>query len=184
MSSKHAPLGPVIYRLPFAVQNAKRFVLFIFGGLSVMVCVWAVTMLNSSVFALADESRKLFTGILGFFTLLIVVGFNAAWWFLRRYPHALVVRERGLVLEHGSRTRSFEFAQVSGIDQRDDGGMPVYVVLLSDGTEVPFGADHASKEAASTIVRQSGLVWSDEPLRAERPGLDRTANEHAPAERR
>jgi hypothetical protein len=54
----------------------------------------ALTILSSSVFALADESRKLFTGILVSFALFIVVGFNAAWWFLRRYSHALVVGER------------------------------------------------------------------------------------------
>ena len=169
MNASGASLGREVYRLPFAVQQAKRFVLFIFGGLTLMVSVWAVTMLNSGVFALADESPKLFKGILTFFTLLIVVGFNAAWWVLRRYPRALVVCERGLVLEHGSRSRRVTFEQVAGIEQRDDGNMPVYVVLLTDGSDIPFGAERASQEAARTIVRLAGLTWSDEPLRAERP---------------
>lgn len=169
MTSSGASLGREVYRLPFAVQQAKRFVYFIFGGLTLMVGVWATTMLNSGVFAVADESPKLFKGILVFFTLLIVVGFNAAWWVLRRYPHALVVRERGLVLEHGSRTRHVTFDQVVGLDQRDDGNMPVHVVLLSDGSDIPFGAERASQEAARVIVRLAGLTWTDEPLRAERP---------------
>lgn len=168
MTSPGAAYGPEIYRLPFAVQQAKRFVIFIFGGLTVMVGVWTATMLNSGVFAIQDESPKLFKGILAFFTLLIVVGFNAAWWVLRRYPHALVVRERGLVLEHGSRTRAVGFEDITGIDQRDDDGMPVYVVLLADGSVIPFGGERPSQEAARAIVRRSGLVWSDEPVRAER----------------
>lgn len=168
MSSDGSPLGREIYRVPFAVQQAKRFVLFIFGGLTVMVSVWATTMLHSSVFALEDESPRLFKGILVFFVLLIVIGFNASWWVLRRFPHALAVRERGIVLEHGSRTRSLGFDQVSGIDQRDDGNMRVYVVIVADGTEIPFGAERASQEAARLIVERSGLVWKDEPLRAER----------------
>jgi len=157
-----------VYRLPFAVQQAKRFVIFIFGGLTVMVGVWATTMLTSTVFAIQDESPQLFRGILIFFTLLIVVGFNVAWWVLRRYPHALVVRERGLVLEHGARTRTIAFEQVTGIDQRDDGSMPVYVVVLADGGDIPFGAERPSQEAAHAIVEQAGLTWTQEPLRAER----------------
>jgi hypothetical protein len=169
VKSKDPSLGRELYRLPFAVQQAKRFVIFIFGGPTVMVSVWAITMLNSAVFALADESHRLFHGILVFFTLLIVVGFNAAWWILRRYPHGLVVRERGLVLDHGSRTRSIGFDEVTGIEQRDDGGMPVYIVVLVDGSSIPFGAERASQEAARVIVRQGGLTWSEEPLRAERP---------------
>jgi hypothetical protein len=168
VKSTGASLGRELYRLPFAVQQAKRFVFFTFGGLTLMVSVWAATMLHSTVFALADESHRLFAGILAFFTLLIVVGFNAAWWVLRRYPHGLVVRERGLVLEHGSRTRSVAFEDVTGIDQRDDGNMCVYVVLLADGSDIPFGAERPSREAAQVIVRQGGLVWRDEPLRAER----------------
>ena len=168
MSSGSASLGPELYRVAFAVQQAKRFVLFIFGGLTVMVTVWATTMLNSSVFALEDESPRLFKGILIFFVILIVVGFNVSWWVLRRFPHALAVRERGIVLEHGAQTRSIGFEQITGIDQRDDGNMRVYVVLVADGSEVPFGAERASKEAARVIVEQSGLVWSEEPLRAER----------------
>jgi hypothetical protein len=169
VNSKGALLGRELCRVPFAVQQAKRFVIFIFGGLTLMVSVWAATMLHSTVFALEDESPKLFTGILVFFTTLIVVGFSAAWWVLRRYPNGLVVRERGLVLEHGSRTRSVGFDDVTGIDQRDDGNMSVYVVLLADGSEIPFGAERPSREAAQVIVRNSGLAWSDEPLRAERP---------------
>lgn len=148
---------------------AKRFVLFIFGGLTLMVGLWTATMLNSSVFALPDESHRLFTGILVFFVVLIVLGFSLAWWVLRRYPQALVVRERGLVLEHGPRSRFIHFEEVAGIDQRnDDDGMPVYVVLVADGSEVPFGAERAAEEAARLIVRESGLIWRDEPTRAER----------------
>ena len=168
MSPTSASLGREIYRVPFAVQQAKRFVLFIFGGLTIMVSVWATTMLHSSVFALEDESPLLFKGILVFFVILIVVGFNVAWWILRRFPHALAVRERGLVLEHGSRTRSIGFDEVTGIDQRDDGNMRVYVVVVADGTEIPFGAETASREAARVIVERSGLVWREEPLRAEK----------------
>jgi hypothetical protein len=169
VNSPSASLGRELYRLPFAVQHAKRFALFVFGGLTVMVSVWVVTMLHSTVFALEGESHRLFNGILAFFSLFIVVGSSAAWWVLRRYPSALVVRERGVVLEHGSRTRSIKFDEVTGIDQRgDDDGMPVYVVLVADGSEVPFGAEGPSREAARMIVLQSGLVWSDEPLRAER----------------
>lgn len=169
VNTQSASLGREIYRVPFAVQQAKRFVLLIFGGLTIMVSVWVWTMLHSTVFALENESRSLFAGILIFFTILIVVGFNVAWWVLRRYPHALVVHERGLVLEHGSRTRSIGFDEVTGIDQRDDGSMPVYVVLVADGSDVAFGAERPSQEAARIIVREAGLVWSEEPLRAERP---------------
>jgi len=168
VSSQGASLGRDIYRVPFAVQQAKRFVLFIFGGLTLMVTVWATTMLGSTVFALDGESHQIFARILVFFTIFVVVGFSAAWWVLSRYPHALVVRERGLVLEHGSRTRSIGFDEVTGIDQRDDEGMPVYVVLIADGSEVPFGAERPSEEAARVIVRKVGLVWSEEPLRAQR----------------
>ena len=168
MSSDAAPLGRAIYRVPFAVQQAKRFVLLIFGGLTLMVSVWATTMLHSSVFALEDESPRLFKGILLFFVILIVVGFNAVWWVLGRFPHALVIRERGVVLEHGSRTRAIGFDEVKGIDQRDDGNMRVYVVLVADGSEIPFGAERASTDAARLIVERSGLTWTEEPLRAER----------------
>ena len=169
VSTNAASLGREIYRLPFAVQQAKRFVLFVFGGLTIMVSVWSVTMLHSTVFALEDESRKLFAGILIFFTVLIVVGFTTAWWVLRRYPHALVVRERGLVLEHGARTRSLGFDAIAGLDQRDDSdGMRVYVVLVADGSEIPFGAERAAEEAARAIVREGGLSWTEEPLRAQR----------------
>ena len=175
MTSAGASLGPEIYRLPFAVQQAKRFVLLIFGGLTGMVGVWATTMLNSGVFALQDESPRLFKGILIFFTLLIVVGFNAVWWVLGRFPHALVVRERGLVLEHGSRSRSVGFEDVKGIEQQDDGGTLVYAVVLADGSAIPFGCERPSQDAAQAIVRQGGLVWSDEPLRAERARTGRAS---------
>lgn len=168
VSQEGAALGPVVYRVPFAAEYARRFVLFVFGGLTLMVSVWTWTMLHSTVFTFEGESHGLFRGILVFFTLFIVLGFSAAWSVLGRYPRALVVRERGLVLEHGSRTRSLGFGEVNGIDQRDQDGTLVYVVLVAGGGEIPFGNERPSVEAARAIVRQAGLVWSEEPLRAVR----------------
>lgn len=161
-------LGAQIHRLPFPVQTAKRFVLGVFGGLTLMVTIWTTLMLHSTVFTFEGESRALFKAILSVFVTIIVVGFSVAWWFLSRYPRALVVRERGIVLDHGSRTRALAFDEVSGIDQRDVDGTPTFVVLVKDGSEIPFGTDRESEAAATALVKQAGLTWTEEPFRARR----------------
>ncbi len=161
-------LGAVVYRLPFAVQVAKRFVLMVFGGLTLMVTVWAITMLGSSVFTFEGESRGLFNAILGVFVTIIVLGFSVAWWILSRYPRAFVVRERGVVLEHGSRSRTVMFDEITGIDQRDDYGTPTFVLLVADGSEIAFGTNRDSEAAAAALVRQAGLEWTEQPFRASR----------------
>jgi len=161
--------GAEIYRLTFAVQGAKRFVLAILGGLTLMVSVWVATLLGTSVFAVANESRTLFVAILGVFVAIIALSFSVAWWVLSGYPRALVVRERGLVLEHGSRTRVLGFDEVRGIEQRERHGMPTYVVLVADGSEIPFGTGERARQAATALVEQAELEWSEKPLRAIRP---------------
>jgi hypothetical protein len=171
MSSPSAttdPLGAQVHRLPFAVQTAKRFVLGVFGGLTLMVTIWATLMLNSTVFSFEGESRGLFKGILIFFVTLIVVGFSVAWSILRRFPRALIIRERGIVLEHGSRTRTLPFDQITGIDQRDADGTPTFVVLVKDGSEIAFGTDRDSEALARALVKQAKLTWTEEPYRARR----------------
>jgi hypothetical protein len=165
-------LGAEVHRVPFSVQNAKRFVLSIFGGLTLMVTLWAALTLHSSVLSLEGESRTLFKSITVFFVTLIIVGFSLAWWVLSRNPHAFVVREHGAVLEHGSRTRVLRWSSVRGIDQRDDGGTPTYVLLMADGSEVPFGSEQSSREAARAIVQRAGLEWTEEPLKASRSLVD------------
>jgi hypothetical protein len=162
-------LGAEVHRVQFAVQNAKRFVLSIFGGLTLMVTLWAGLTLESSVLLLEGESRTLFKAIAVFFVALIVVGFTLAWWVLSRNPHAFVVREHGAVLAHGSRTRLLRWSEVRGIDQRDDGGTPTYVLLIADGSEISFGSELSSREAAHAIVLCAGLEWTEEPLKASRP---------------
>jgi len=169
--SSNAALGAEVYRLPFAVQGAKRFVLSIFGGLTLMVSIWAALMLGNSIPALGHESRALFTGILVFFVVLIVAGFSAAWWVLSRYPHAFVVRERAVVLEHGARTRVVPFEDVLGLDQRAEDG--TYVVAVADGSAIPFGNDHESRAAARALVERAGLEWTQEPFRATRASTNR-----------
>jgi hypothetical protein len=159
-------LGAEVHRLPFAVQAVKRFVLMIFGGLTLMVTIWTTTMLHSTVFTFEGESRGLFRAILVVFITIIVAGFSVAWWILSRFPRALVVRERGLVLEHGPRSRALGFDEITGIDQRDNDGTPTFVVLVKDGTEIPFGTDRDSESAASALVKQAGLTWTEEPYRA------------------
>jgi hypothetical protein len=59
---------------------------------------------------------------------------------------------------------------VRGIDQRDDGGIPTYVLLIADGSEIPFGSEQSSREAAGAIVLCADLEWTEEPLKASRPG--------------
>jgi hypothetical protein len=162
-------LGAEVYRLPFAAQTAKRFVLLVFGGLTLMVTVWATTMLGSTVFTFEGESRRLFVIILVVFVTIIVLGFTVAWWILSRYPRAFVVREQGVVLEHGSRSRAVSFEQIKGIEQRNEDGMPTFVLLVSDGSEIPFGAYRDSEQAATAIVKQAGLEWTEQPFRAIRP---------------
>jgi hypothetical protein len=162
-------LGPELHRVQFAVQNAKRFVVSIFGGLTLMVTLWAALTLESSVLLLEGESRTLFKAIAVFFVTLIVVGFTLVWWVLSRNPHAFVVREHGAVLEHGSRTRLLRWSLVRGIDQRDEGNSPTYVLLMADGSEIAFGSEQSSRDAARAIVQRAGLEWTDEPLKASRP---------------
>ena len=171
MSSTRATreaLGVPVHRLPFAVQTARRFVLMTFGGLTLMVTVWTTTMLRSTVFTFEGESRGLFKAILIVFVTIIVVGFSVTWWILSRYPRALIVRERGLVLEHGSHSRTLGFDEITGIDQRDLDGTATFVVLVKDGSEIPFGTDHESEAAATALVKQAGLTWTEEPFRARR----------------
>ena len=168
LSASREALGPVVYRLPFVVQTAKRFVLMVFGGLTLMVGVWATTMLRSTVFTFEGESHRLFNVILGVLATIIVVGFSLVWWVLARYPRAFVVRERGVVLEHGSRSRIVRYEQITGVDQRDVDGTPTFVVLVADGTEIPFGTDHESEAAAAALVKLAGLEWSERPFRAHR----------------
>ncbi|HWP05519.1 MAG TPA: hypothetical protein VNN72_07250 [Polyangiaceae bacterium] len=163
-------LGAQVHRLPFAVQTARRFVLGVFGGLTLMVTIWATLMLNSTVFSFEGESRGLFRAILIVFVTIIVVGFSVAWWILSRYPRALIVRERGVVLDHGSRSRTLAFDEITGIDQRDADGTPTFVVLVKDGSEIPFGTDRDSEAAAAALVKQAGLTWTEEPYRARRSG--------------
>ena len=70
-------LGAEVHRLPFAVQAVKRFVLMIFGGLTLMVTIWTTTMLHSTVFTFEGESRGLFRAILvetlGTFLLVLTI---------------------------------------------------------------------------------------------------------------
>lgn len=171
MSSTRATreaLGAPVHRLPFAVQTARRFALMVFGGLTLMVTVWTTTMLRSTVFTFEGESRGLFKAILIVFVTIIVVGFSVTWWILSRYPRALIVRERGLVLEHGSHSRTLGFDEIAGIDQRDLDGTATFVVLVKDGSEIPFGTDHEAEAAATALVKQAGLTWTEEPFRARR----------------
>jgi hypothetical protein len=168
-------LGAEVQRVPFPVQNAKRFVLSVFGGLTLMVTLWAVLTLKSSVLSLEGESRTLFQAIAVFFVVLIVAGFSLVWWVLSRSPHAFVVFEHGAVLEHGSRTRVLRWRDVHGIDQRDDVGTPTYVLLIADGSEIPFGSEPNSREAARAVVLHAGLAWTDEPLKASRPDTQQFA---------
>lgn len=171
MSSTRATseaLGAPVHRLPLPAQTARRFVLMVFGGLTLMVTVWTTTMLRSTVFTFEGESRGLFKAILIVFVTIIVVGFSLAWWILSRYPRALIVRERGLVLDHGSRSRSLGFDEITGIDQRDVDGTATFVVLVKDGTEIPFGTDRDSEATATALVKQAGLTWTEEPFRARR----------------
>jgi hypothetical protein len=170
MSSTRArdALGAPVHRLPFAVQTAKRFILMVFGGLTLMVTIWSTTMLRSTVFTFEGESRGLFKAILIVFVTIIVVGFSVAWSIVSRYPRALVVRERGLVLEHGARSRALGFDEILGIEQRDMDGTATFVVLVKDGTEIPFGTDRDSETAAKALVKQAGLTWTEEPFRARR----------------
>jgi hypothetical protein len=162
-------LGPVVHRLPFAVQVAKRFVLMVFGGLTLMVTVWATTMLGSSVFTFEGESRRLFAVILGVFVTIIVLGFSVAWWILGRYPRAFVVRERGVVLEHGSRSRAVSFDQLTGLEERDDDGTPMFVLRVADGSEIAFGRNRDSEAAAADLAKRAGLEWAEQPFKASRP---------------
>jgi hypothetical protein len=99
-----------------------------------------------------------------------VFGFSAAWWVLSRYPHAFVVRERGVVLEHGGRTRVVPFEHVLGLDQRDEGGTQTYVVRVADGSELTFGSDYDARAAARALVAGAGLKWTQEPFKADRTG--------------
>jgi len=162
------PLGAEVFRLPFAVAWARRFALMVFGGLTLMVTVWATAMLRSTVFSFEGESRGLFTGILVVFATIIVLGFSVTWWILSRYPRAFVVRERGVVLDHGSRSRTVSFDEIAGIAQRDLDGTPTFVVLVTDGSEIAFGTDRDSEAAATALVKHAGLEWTEEPFRAKR----------------
>jgi len=171
MSGTSASFGAEVFRLPFAVLAVKRLVLAVFGGLTLMVGVWVATMLRSTVFHFEGETRGLFTAILVVFVAIIVIGFNVAWWILGRYPRAFIVRERGVVLDHGSLTRSVAFDEITGIDRRDVYGTPTYVVLVADGSEIAFGTDKDSEAAAIALVKQAGLEWTERPFRARRePG--------------
>ena len=150
-----------MHRYDFPVQNVKRFVLAVFGGLTLMVTVWATTMLGMSVLAITGESRRLFTAILVFFCLLIVVGFSVVWTILRRYPHAVVVRERAFVLEHGARTRVLPFAELRGVERRAEYGVTLQVVHVADGSEIALGSDEHADLVARALVTQAGLEWSE-----------------------
>lgn len=161
-------LGAEVFRLPFAVEWARRFALMVFGGLTLMVTVWATLMLRSTVFTFEGESRGLFRAILVVFVTIIVLGFSVTWGILARYPRAFVVRERGVVLDHGSRSRTVSFDEITGIEQRDLDGTPTFVVLVKDGSEIAFGTDRDSEKAATALVKHAGLEWTEEPFRAKR----------------
>ncbi len=161
-------LGREVFRLSFPVRVLKTSVVVVFGGLTTMVAVWAVTALSTAELWATGGSRQFFVMISILFALLITVGSGTALWLLSRVPQALVVRERGIVLEQGASTRYVSLEEIVGIDQQVERDSLSYVVLLADGSHAAFGLGQRPEAAAAAIVKQAGLLWVKEPFKARR----------------
>lgn len=87
---------------------------------------------------------------------------------LSRRPKAVEIREKGLVVYHGSRHEVIEWAIVRGVEQIIVGVDPVYAVLLQGRANVVVGGGDPAVRFARELVRKSGLRWVHEPFSAAR----------------
>lgn len=87
---------------------------------------------------------------------------------LNRRPNAVEVREKGLVVYHGSRFEVLEWSIVRGVEQIIVGMDPKWAVLFQGRPKLVVGSGDPVLAFVRELVRKGGLRWIHEPFSAAR----------------